>query len=51
MEFHRPKSGSKKFKQLKKARRNADVEQEKIDFFDEDDIWKVAEEVSGRKKN
>ena len=36
--FHRPKSGSKKFMQLKKAGRNADVEEEKTGFSDEDDM-------------
>lgn len=36
--FHRPKSGSKKFKRLKKAGRNADVEEEKTGFSDEDDM-------------
>eukprot|EP01018_Ginkgo_biloba_P029203 Gb_29261 [translate_table: standard] len=41
--FHRPKSGSKKFKRLKKAGRNADME-EKTGFSDEDEL-----EESGRR--
>lgn len=36
--FHRPKSGSKKFKRLKKAGRNADIAEEKTGFSDEDDL-------------